>query len=168
MTLRAVVIGTGWAGEGHTIALREAGVEVVAMCGRTPEPAKAMAARLGIEDLRFDWRQALETLRPDIVSIATPAAPHRAIAEFAAHLGSHIICDKPLGVNAEEARAMLAAVEQAGVKHAYGSTSRYGPACRYARHLLAEDLIGQVCEIESVFNFYFSQLRPYSWIHQLE
>ncbi len=43
MTLRAVVIGTGWAGEGHTIALRAAGVEVVAMCGRTPEPAKAMA-----------------------------------------------------------------------------------------------------------------------------
>src|SRR5262245_20012856 len=102
MTLRAVVIGTGWAGEGHTIALREAGVEVVAMCGRTPEPAKAMAVRLGIEHVRFDWRQALEALRPDIVSIATPAAPHREMVEFAAHLSSHIVCDKPLGLNAKE------------------------------------------------------------------
>src|SRR5262245_7158442 len=118
MTLRAVVVGTGWAGEGHTIALRDAGVEVVAMGGRTPEAAKAMAGKLGIEDVRFDWQQALEALRPDIVSIATSAAPHREMAEFAAHLGSHIMCDKPLGVNAAEARAMLAAVEQAGVKHA--------------------------------------------------
>jgi ketol-acid reductoisomerase len=33
MALRAVVIGTGWAGEGHTTALREAGVDVMAMCG---------------------------------------------------------------------------------------------------------------------------------------
>jgi predicted dehydrogenase len=168
MTLQAVVIGAGWAGEGHTIALREAGVEVVAMCGRTPEPAKAMAGKLGIDEVRFDWRQALESLRPDIVAIATPAAPHREIAEFAAGLGSHIMCDKPLGVNAEAARAMLAAVEQAGVKHAYGSTSRYSPACLYTRHLIAEGLIGQVREIESVFHFNTPSLVPYVWIHRLE
>ena len=43
MTLRAVVIGTGWAGEGHTKALRHVGVDVAALCGRTPEPAQAMA-----------------------------------------------------------------------------------------------------------------------------
>jgi glutamyl-tRNA reductase len=54
MALRAVVIGTGWAGEGHTTALREAGVDVMAMCGRTPEPARVMAKKLGIEDIRFD------------------------------------------------------------------------------------------------------------------
>ena len=42
MTLRAVVIGAGFAGEGHTIALRAAGVDVVVLCGRTPEPARAM------------------------------------------------------------------------------------------------------------------------------
>ena len=39
MTMRAVVIGAGWAGEGHVIGLRDAGVEVVALFGRTPEPA---------------------------------------------------------------------------------------------------------------------------------
>src|SRR5215510_14563219 len=102
MSLRAVVIGTGWAGEGHTIALREEGVEVVAICGRTPEAAQAMAARLEIDDVRLDWREGLNSLRPDIVSIATPAAPHREMAEFAAQLGCHILCDKPLAVNALE------------------------------------------------------------------
>lgn len=75
MTLKAVVIGAGWAGEGHTVALRAAGVDVVALCGRTPDAAHAMAGKLQIDDVRFDWRQALEQLRPDIVSIATPAPP---------------------------------------------------------------------------------------------
>jgi predicted dehydrogenase len=56
MTIRAVVIGAGWAGEGHIVALREAGVEVVALFGRTPEPAYQRAAQLGVTDVRFDWR----------------------------------------------------------------------------------------------------------------
>ena len=38
MTLRAVVIGAGWAGEGHTPRPGAAGVDVVALCGRSPEP----------------------------------------------------------------------------------------------------------------------------------
>jgi predicted dehydrogenase len=72
-----------------------------------------------------------------------------------------------LGVNAQEAKVMLAAVERAGVKHAYGSTSRYAPVCRYARQLLAGGLIGQVREIESTFHVSFSPLLPYSWLHSL-
>jgi predicted dehydrogenase len=158
MALRAVVIGTGWAGEGHTFALRAAGVDVVAICGRTPEPAKAMAAKLGIGDLRLDWRRALVEINPDIVAIATTAAPHREMAEFAAQLGCHILCDKPLGVNAAEASAMVAAVGLAGVKHAYAASSCYDPIHLYARQLLDEGLIGRVHEIESMLHMYFSPL----------
>lgn len=167
MSLRAVVIGTGWAGEGHTIALRAAGVEVVAMCGRTPEPARAMAEKLGIDEVRFDWRRALEELRPDIVSIATPARPHREMAVAAAELGCHLACDKPLGTNAAEARAMLLAAERARVKHAYATTSRYDPVFAYVRTLLAEGLIGQVREIEYTIHANVSPLWSYSWFHQL-
>jgi predicted dehydrogenase len=72
-----------------------------------------MAAQLDIDDVRLDWRQALATLRPDIVAIATTAAPHREMAEFAAQLGCHILCEKPLGVNAADARAMLLAASSA-------------------------------------------------------
>ena len=114
MTLHAVVIGAGWAGEGHTIALREAGVEVVALCGRTPEPTYQQAAQLGIPTVRFDWRAALTELRPEIVTIATPADTHRAIAEFAAGLGCHVVCEKTLATNRADAQAMRQAVEGAG------------------------------------------------------
>ena len=125
MTLRAIVTGTGWAGEGHTHALRAADVDVVAMCGRTPAPALAMAEKLGVKEVRFDWRTALHEFQPDIVTIATPAGPHHEIGVAAAEAGCHVVCEKPLAVDAAEARKMLAAVERAGVKHAYAATGCY-------------------------------------------
>lgn len=167
MTLRAMVIGTGWAGEGHTNALRAAGVEVVAMCGRTPEPAYAMAEKLGITNLCFDWRAALDEFKPEIVTLATPAGPHCEMAEAAARHGCHIMCDKPLATNAAGARAMVRAVENAGVKHAYGTTSRYAPAALYTRTLLAEGIIGQVREIEYISHFTLSPMLAFHWYHRL-
>ena len=167
MSLQAVVIGSGWAGEGHTIALRAAGVEVVAMCGRTPEPAIAKARKLGIPNVRFDWREAVEEFKPHIVSIATPARPHREMAEAAASLGCHVVCEKPLATNARDARAMLTAVEKAGVKHAYCTTSRYGPAVIYGRKLIADGLIGQVREVESIAHTGDPSQMPFNWFHQL-
>jgi predicted dehydrogenase len=169
MTIRAVVIGAGWAGEGHIVALRAAGVEVVALFGRTPEPAYQRGAQLGVTDVRFDWRAGLTELRPEIVSIATPAGLHRAITEFAAELGCHVVCEKPLATNAADAEAMLQAVERANVKHGYAATGRYAPTILQTRQLLAERMIGRVHEIES-----FAHLNvpmwgfPYCWVHRLE
>ena len=169
MSLRAVVIGAGWASEGHTVALRDAGVEVVALCGRTPEPTQQRAAQLGIADVRLDWRAAVDELRPDIVSIATPAAPHREMAEYAAWRGCHIVCDKPLATNTADARAMFAAVEDAGVKHGYAATGRYAPAIQQTRLLLAEDAVGPVREIESYLHMNVpAPGLPYSWIRLLD
>ena len=167
MTFRAVVIGAGWAGEGHTNALRAAGVDVIAMCGRTPEPAKAMGEKLDIKDVRFDWQEAIEKLKPDIVSIATPAAPHHEMVIASSQLGCHIACDKPLALNAKEAREILLAVENAGVKHAYATTSRYEPVFLHTHTLLANGLIGQVREIEYISHFNFPPLMPFHWFHQL-
>jgi predicted dehydrogenase len=167
MTLRAIVIGTGWAGEGHTTALRAAGVDVVAICGRTPEPAYALAGKLDIQELRFNWRAALDEFQPDIVAIATPAKPNCEIALVAAQQGCHILCDKPLAVNPTEAREMLLAVELAGIKHAYAATLRYSPQFAYVRRLLTEGLIGQLMDIEWMQHDVFSPSPPYHWHNQL-
>lgn len=167
MTMRAVVIGTGYAGEGHTAALRAAGVNVVALCGRTPEATSRTAKRLEIPEVSFDWRKTLQELRPNIVAIATPAKPHLEMTEVAAGLGCHILCDKPLATNEKEAQMMLQAVNNAGVKHAYGSTSRYAPALEHTRTLLENGLLGEVHDIESVTHFNLPRLLTYHWVHQL-
>ncbi|WP_195908995.1 Gfo/Idh/MocA family protein [Microlunatus sp. Gsoil 973] len=166
--VRGMVIGTGWAGEGYATALRRSGVDVVALCGRSPEPARAVGARLGIDDVRLDWRAALDELEPDVVAITTPAGPHREMVEHAARRGAHVVCEKPLGRSGPEARRMLDAVEGAGVRHAYGGTSRYTPGLVKARDLVIEDAIGELREIEVVVHMNLPPLLPYCWVHSLE
>ena len=63
---------------------------------------------------------------------------------------------------------MLAAVETAGVKHAYGATTQYAPGLSKARSLIADGVIGDVQEVEVVTHFGMSPLHPYCWIHSLE
>jgi predicted dehydrogenase len=167
MQLRAIVIGAGWAGEGHTLALRSAGVEVVALCGRSSDPTRQAAARLSIPETRLDWRKAIADFHPDIVAIATPAAPHQEMAVAAAAKGCNVLCDKPLGLNAAEAAAMLEAVRRAGVKHAYAAASCLAPPITHARGLVADGLLGTLTGVESTHHLGWGRPLPHSWLDEL-
>ena len=168
MSLRAVVVGAGWAGQGYINALRAAKVDVVALCGRTPKRSSGGWSKAGNRRHPLGLAYGIEQLRPDVVVVATPAGPHRDIVEHAASLGCHLLCEKPLGRNAPEALAMLDAVEASGVKHAYGATSRYSPALIQAKVLLHEGLIGELHEAEVIAHLEMPPLLAHSWIHRLE
>lgn len=167
MALRAIVIGTGWAGEGHVLGLRHGGADVIALCGRTPEPAKEKASKLGIDTLSFDWRQAIRELKPDIVSIATPAAPRREMAEFAVKQGCHVICEKPLAANAEDARAMLKAAANAGVLNGYTPVGALYPKFSFIKSLVEEGKIGSVRHVEWIGHTIPRADAPFGWTHCL-
>src|SRR5206468_2245681 len=94
MALRAVVLGAGSAGEGHSIALKEAGVEVAAICSRTAAVVGKVADDLGIAIASTDWRRTLAEVRPDIVAVATPGDTHVEMVEAALALGCHVYIDK--------------------------------------------------------------------------
>src|SRR5688500_8246824 len=104
--LTAIVIGAGFAGEGHTIALRECGVDVQAICSRTPSAVQAMADKLGVPTPSTDWRQTLDEIKPDIVAIATPGGTHEEMVVAALERGCHLYCDKPLAPDARTARRL--------------------------------------------------------------
>jgi glutamyl-tRNA reductase len=55
LALRALVVGAGSAGEGHSLALQQAGVDVVAIASRTEAAVRRVAARLGIAVASTDW-----------------------------------------------------------------------------------------------------------------
>jgi predicted dehydrogenase len=161
--LRAIVIGAGFAGEGHTLALRHAGVEVVTICARQPAVVQAVADRLAIPQTSTDWRHALETVKPDIVALATPAALRAEVVEAATELGCHLFCDKPLATTAGEAGRLYRLVERAGVKHAYASTHRYDPSVAWLGELVRDGAIGTLREIEYTFRLGFPPLAPWGW-----
>jgi predicted dehydrogenase len=166
--LRAVVVGAGWAGEGHTIALQHCGVDVVAICARQADVVRAVADRLGVQEASTDWRQTLETVRPQIVALATPASLRREVIETAAALGAHIFCDKPLATTAGEARQIYQCVEQAGVKHAYAATHSYEPSIEWAAELVRNNAIGQLQTIDCLQRFPpRPELQPWTWMDSL-
>jgi predicted dehydrogenase len=167
MALRAMVVGAGSAGEGHAMALQQAGAEVVAIASRTPEVVQALAARLGIAVASTDWRATMAALRPDIVAVATPGDSHGAIIEAALAVGAHLYVDKPFAPTAAEARRLWAAVQAAGRRSAYAATSNYQPSALLARALVAEGAIGPLLEVEFISHYHWPERLPFGWPHRL-
>jgi predicted dehydrogenase len=157
------VVGAGFAGEGHTIALTESGVAVEAICARTPAVVEAVASRLGVPLASTDWRRTLAEVRPDIVAVATPAGAHAEIVEAAAGQGCHLFGDKPLAPTAAAARRLYELAQAAGVKHAYAATHRYDPSVAWIEELIRDGIVGQVGEVEGTFRRHIHPLTPVTW-----
>ena len=171
--LRAVTIGAGWAGEGHTKALQHYGVEVVAICARKADIVQEVASRLGIPQASTDWRQSLLAIKPDIVALGTPAILRTEVIELAAELGCHLFCDKPLATTAAEAGRLYKVVKQAGIKHAFAATHLYDPSVAWVNQLLTDGTIGELREVDLAFSRWFGggaaeTVRPWSWMDSLE
>jgi predicted dehydrogenase len=162
------VVGAGFAGEGHTIALRENGVAIEAICARTPSAVAATAERLGVPRASTDWRATIDEIRPEIVSVATPAGAHAEIVEYALARGHHVFCDKPLAPTASPARRLYELARDAGVKHAYAATHRYDPSVVWLAELIADGVIGRVGEVEGTFRRHVHPLTPFTWYDSVE
>jgi predicted dehydrogenase len=161
--LRAVVIGAGFAGEGHSVALQQSGVTVEAMCARTASSVEAMATKLGIPHASTGWRKTVAELKPDIVAVGTPAGPHLEIISELVQHGCHLFCDKPLAPNAPQARRIYELARDAGVKHAYAPTHHYDPSVTWLEELIGQGTIGYVGEVEGTFRRHIHPLTPWTW-----
>ena len=166
--LRALILGSGYAGEGHTLALRRAGVDVTAMAGRTESAVIAAADRLQIPNRGTNWRQMIADLQPDIVAVGTPGGAHLEPCLGAIEAGCHVLCDKPLAATADDARQIYAAVKAKGVKTAYAASYRYQPQALYARELVQGGTLGQIHEVECVSHYNWNKMMPFGWPHRLD
>lgn len=166
--LRALVLGTGFAGEGHAKALQYCGVHVVGIVGRTKARVETVAQELGIPHASISWEQTLDDLRPDVVAIATPGGAHFEPVMQALDRNIHVFCDKPLAETAEKAHQMYERAQAVGGKTAYAASYRYQPNVRYAQELIRQGKIGQVLEIECISHFNLDKLIPFGWSHRIE
>jgi predicted dehydrogenase len=165
--LKALVLGSGFAGQGHTLALRDAGISVVGMISRTADVVQEVANRLEIPYAGTDFEQALAALSPDIVAIGTPGGAHYQPAMAALEAGCHVYCEKPLAATAAQAKEMFQKSVTAGVKTAYAASYRYQPYALFARELIADGVIGAPLEVECVSHFNLDPLIPFGWSHRL-
>ncbi|OSP55847.1 Gfo/Idh/MocA family protein [Pseudoruegeria sp. SK021] len=164
--LKVLISGTGFAGQGHADAFRGAGAEVVGIVGRTPKVVTEVAAQMGIPYAGTDWQEALDTCKPDIVSIATPGGAHYVPIKQAIAAGCHVFCDKPMTESADTAIELYQLAEAKGVKTAYAASFRYAPSVQHAKRLVAEGAIGEPVEIECISHFNLERDIPFGWSHR--
>lgn len=160
-TIRAAVVGTGWWAElEHLPGLRSRrDVEVVALCGRNPARLAELGDRFAVPGRYTDWRALLSEARPDLVVIVTPNALHHPIAMAALAGGAHVVSEKPLALDAAEARQMAAAAAAAGRQTLTFFTHRALPAAATVKRLVGEGFLGRPVHVSASY-FSASHLKP--------
>ncbi|CAH0345742.1 Gfo/Idh/MocA family oxidoreductase [Bacillus sp. CECT 9360] len=127
--------------------------------------AQDAANKLGFENYSSDWKKVVEDPNIDIIDIVTPNDSHAEIAIAAAKAGKHIISEKPLARTAEEAKTMLDAVNQAGVKHMVAFNYRRTPAVALAKKYIEEGRIGKILNFRGTYlqDWSADPNSPLSW-----
>ena len=168
------LLGYAFMGKAHSHALKTLGHMVypppavpvlAAIAGRDAEAVRAAAARYGYEHAYTDWRDLVADPRVQLVDNGGPNDVHAEPCIAAARAGKHVLCEKPLGRTASEARAMLAAVTQAGVKHMVGFNYRFVPAVRYAYELVQSGALGTIRHFRARYlqDWLADPTSPHSW-----
>jgi predicted dehydrogenase len=124
---------------------------LAAICGRNEDAVAEAAKRYGYATYYTDWH---EMLKDESVQLFDNGAPNNMHAEpsiAAAQAGKHVLCEKPLGRNPEESKAMWEAVEKTGVKHMVAFNYRFVPAIRQARELIESGALGRIYHYRAIY-----------------
>jgi predicted dehydrogenase len=142
--VRVAIVGAGAVSAYHHVpAIRlDPRAELLAVCDADPGLVERRKEEWGIAKGTTDPEAICADPDVDAVIVATPNFTHRPIALAAARGRKHIMCEKPLGLNAAEVREMYVAARDAGVVHMTAFTYRFAPSMRYLRHLLETGALG--------------------------
>lgn len=146
------VVGLGRAGSIHLGSLQSLTdvIDVVAVCDEIPERAREMAERYGTK-YYTSYAEALADPRIVAVDICLPHDAHCPTVVQAAKAGKHVIVEKPMANTTEEADAMIAAAEEAGVTLMVGQSRRFFPAVMESKRLVDEGKIGRLIHVHAAY-----------------
>ena len=143
---KVTMLGSGLIGMFYTMTIngRRSRDRVQVVCSRTEEHVREFARTWNIPEWTTDIAEAISHPETDTVVVGLPNNLHRQAVLMAAEAGKAVLCTKPLGRNAEEAREMLDAVEQAGVFHGYLEDLVYTPKTLKALRSVQNGALGKV------------------------
>ncbi len=146
------VIGSGRAGLIHArnFAHGIPGAKLVALMDSNEAAVRQACGELGVRKYYLDYRQALRDEEVQAVVVTTPTVFHREIVVAAAQAGRHILCEKPMAMNAEECDAMIAAADRRGVKLQIGFMRRFDAGFLQAWEQIQAGAIGKVVLVKSL------------------
>ncbi|NLX56982.1 MAG: Gfo/Idh/MocA family oxidoreductase [Planctomycetaceae bacterium] len=142
--VRIAILGAGAVSDYHHVpGIRlDPRAELVAVCDSNVALLEQRKRDWPVDRVTTDYEQLCADPQIDAVIIATPNNLHLPMARAAAAHGKHVMCEKPLGLNAAEVRQMYCAARDADVVHMTAFTYRFAPSMRYMKHLLNTGALG--------------------------
>jgi len=172
------IVGTQFMGRAHSNAYRRvadffdlpARPVLRAACDVDAAGLKEFSKRFGWQEQETSWQKVVARDDIDLIDICTPNVLHMPIAVAAAKAGKHVLCEKPIAMNADEARQMLEAARDNDVRHMVGFNYRRVPAIALAKHLIDQGKIGRVFHFNAVYyqDWLVDPDFPYVWRHDIK
>src|SRR6266478_1588541 len=147
------MLGYAFMGKAHSNAFKKIAYitwpppldpRLVGIAGRDVEAVGEAAKRYGYEYATGDWRELISDDRIGLFDNGGPNSLHAEPTIAAAQAGKHVICEKPLGRDANESYGIWQAVEATGVKHMCAFNYRFVPAVRLAREMIEAGELGEI------------------------
>ena len=146
--VRVGIIGCGGIANGkHLPGLKSVPeVEMVAFCDIIVERAEAACKQYGTADAKFyeNYKDLLADESIDVVHVCTPNISHSFITVDALEAGKHVMCEKPMAINSEEALKMLEAAKRTGKKLSIGYQNRQRPDSLYLKDACDRGDLGEI------------------------
>jgi predicted dehydrogenase len=147
--LRLAVVGLGRVATSHFEAIGEIGdlVELAAVMSRDEAKGRQAAARHGASKVYTEYEAMLEDREIDAVILCLPHFLHASATIAAARAGKHVLCEKPMALNADEARQMIRAAEEHGVFLMIGQSRRFYDAVLESKRIAQSGRLGRLIAI---------------------
>ncbi|MFI6576110.1 Gfo/Idh/MocA family protein [Nocardiopsis sp. NPDC050513] len=146
------VIGTGGIAHSFLEALRATPTaRVTAVASRSAERAGEFAAMWGIPRSHGSYEELARDADVDVVYVATPHPWHHPHTLMCLNAGKHVLVEKPMALNALQVAEMAAAARDHGRFLMEAMWTRYLPAYRWARELVADGAVGPLRSLSAEF-----------------
>jgi len=143
--LKIGIIGVGNISEEHIQGyLRNPETELYAFCDIDKERLEYMGKKYNVTRLFTDVNEMVKLPEIDALSVCTWNCAHAECTIAALNAGKHVLCEKPMAMNADQARAMKEAADKSGKLLMIGFVRRHGNDCRVLREFIENDALGEI------------------------
>lgn len=159
------IVGSGMIGAVQAAAIQQiSGARLLAVCGRDEKRTAEFAAKFGAAGYT-NYDEFLRTPGLQVVNVCTPSGTHAALGIKAAQAGKNVLVEKPIEINLQQADALIAACDEAGVKLGVIFQSRFLPAVGRIMSAIDEGRLGKLMIGDAYVKWYRAPeyYGPDSW-----
>ncbi|MCL2158752.1 MAG: Gfo/Idh/MocA family oxidoreductase [Oscillospiraceae bacterium] len=143
--LKIGVLGLGCISYAHIPAYQNnSEVELYAICDKSENWLEYRAKQLNVARAYTDYRELLDNPEIDAVSVCLPTKYHAEASIYALNAGKHVLCEKPMAINAAEARAMCEAATKNNKKLMISHNQRFDLDVQLMQKRMKEGFFGEI------------------------